>query len=296
MGRLPEAEKDYDQAVSLYKQLATDLPSRLEYRQNLAKSHLNRGILLSKTGRLEEAKKAYDQALSIRKQLAADFPSQPEFRENLATSYNSRGILLCNMDRLLDAEKDYDQAVSIQKQLAADFPNQPDLRNDLAGSCVNVAILNEKLGNWAAAKQLLMDGLPHHLAALKANPRNPTYRRYYRNYLAVLTAAHVGLLEQREALRTAETCRNLGWDAPEDTYSAACGLSRCIPAVAKHPKLDAKQREEAVQLYSDAAMKALSEAVSKGYKNVRLLKTDDDLDPLRKREDFQKLVAKLEGK
>jgi hypothetical protein len=60
--------------------------------------------------------------------------------------------------------------------------------------------------------------------------------------------------------------------------------------------LDAKGREAAAQFYSDAAMKALREAVSKGYKDVRLMKKDADLNPLRQREDFQKLVAELEGK
>jgi hypothetical protein len=103
-------------------------------------------------------------------------------------------------------------------------------------------------------------------------------------------------LEQREAFLTVETCRNLGWRASEDTYSAACGLSRSVSAVAKHDKLDAKQREAAAQLYSDAAMKALREAVSKGFKDVKLIKTDTDLDPLRQREDFQKFVAELERK
>jgi hypothetical protein len=200
------------------------------------------------------------------------------------------------LGRLPEAEKDYDQALSIQKQLSAHFPNQPDRRNELAATFVNRALLHLKHGNWAAAKQLLLEGRTHHLAALKANPQHPTYREFYRNHLAVLTAAHAGLLEQPEAVRTAETCRNLGWSAPEDAYSAACGLSLSVPAVAKHHKLDAKQREAAAQLYSDAAMKALREAVSKGYKDVRNMKTDTDLNPLRQREDFRKLVAELEGK
>ncbi len=43
-------------------------------------------------------------------------------------------------------------------------------------------------------------------------------------------------------------------------------------------------------------MKMLREAVSKGYKDVAQMKKDTDLDPLRQREDFQKLVAELEGK
>jgi hypothetical protein len=43
-------------------------------------------------------------------------------------------------------------------------------------------------------------------------------------------------------------------------------------------------------------VKLLREAVSKGFKNVVHMKKDPDLDPLRQREDFKKLVAELEGK
>ena len=68
------------------------------------------------------------------------------------------------------------------------------------------------------------------------------------------------------------------------------------PHVAKHDKLDATQRKEAAHFYGDAAMKLLRDAVSKGYKDVAHLKKDTDLDPLRQRDDFRKLVAELEGK
>jgi hypothetical protein len=114
--------------------------------------------------------------------------------------------------------------------------------------------------------------------------------------LAVLTGVHAGLLEQEDAVRAAETCRDLGWNAPADAYDAACFLSQCVPIVAKHDKLDDKQRKEAVQFYGDAAMKLLRDAVNKGFKDVVHMKKDTDLDPLRQREDFQKLVVGLEEK
>ena len=226
------------------KQLAADFPSRPEFRKDLARSHFNRGDLLRTTGQPKEAEKDFDQALSLYKQLVADFPSQPDFRQELAQSLNSRGNLLDATGRLKDAEQDYDQALSIQKQLAADFPTQPDLRNHLAGTCVNLAFLYPRQRNWAAAKRLLLEGRPHHLAALKANPRQPTYRQYYRAHLGQLTEVHAGLLEQEDAVRTAETCRDLGWNAPADAYDAACMLSQCVPIVAKHDKLDDKQRKK----------------------------------------------------
>jgi hypothetical protein len=176
------------------------------------------------------------------------------------------------------------------------LPNQPDLRHELAATCGNLASLYEKQGNWAAAKRLLLEGRPHYLAAIKANPHNPIYRQRYRIDLVALTAVHAALLEQEDAVRTAETCRDLGWDPAGDTYDAACSLSLCVPIVAKHDKLDDKRRKEAAQFYSDAAMKLLREAVSKGYKDVAHMKKDTDLDPLRQREDFKKLIAELEGK
>jgi serine/threonine protein kinase/Tfp pilus assembly protein PilF len=294
-GRLKEAEEDYDQALSIKKQLAADFPARPEFRQDLAKSHGNRAILLCATGRLKEAEQDYDQALSIQKQLAADFPARPEFRQDLANSHGNRGILLCDTGRLKEAERDYDQALSIHKQLVADFPNQPNLRNGLAATCVNLAFFYQKQGNWTAAKRLLLEGRPQHLAALKANPQNPTYRQFYINHLNVLTAVHAGLLEQQDAVRTAEVCRDLGWNPPDDAYNAACFLSRCIPVVAKHDKLSDQQRKAAAQFYADAAMKMLRTALSKGYKNVTKMKNETDL-ALRQHEDFRKLLAELEGK
>jgi tetratricopeptide (TPR) repeat protein len=295
-GRHKEAEKEFDHALSIKKQLAADFPARPDFSRDLAMSYNNRGALRSDAGRSKEAEKDFDQALGIYKQLAAEFPSRPEFRDDLAGSYVNRGVLLCATGRLSEAEKDLDQALSTYKKLAADFPNQPDLRNGLAAACVRLASLHKQQGNWSAAKRLLLEGRPHHLAALKANPRHPTYRLFYRNYLNVLTTVHAGLLEREDAVRTAETCRDLTWDAPADAYDAACYLSRCVPIVAKHDKLDDRQRKEAAQFYGDAAMKLLRAAVSKGYKDAAHMKKDTDLDPLRQREDFQKLVAELEGK
>ena len=41
---------------------------------------------------------------------------------------------------------------------------------------------------------------------------------------------------------------------------------------------------------------ATRDGVSKGYKDVAHMRKDTDLDPLRQRDDFHKLVAELEGK
>jgi hypothetical protein len=45
---------------------------------------------------------------------------------------------------------------------------------------------------------------------------------------------------------------------------------------------------------ADAAMALLRKAVGMGYRNADAFRTEDALDPLRKREDFQKLLAELQ--
>jgi tetratricopeptide (TPR) repeat protein len=296
MRRPKEAEQDYDQAVSISTQLVADFPARPEFRHHLGKSHIGRGVLRKQMGRLREAEQDYDQAVSLLTRLTADFPSRPEFRQDLATGQNNRGVLVSGTNRIKEVERDYEQALSIRRRLATDFPNRPDLRNDLASSCVNLADLQLQNGNWAAVKRLLLEGRPHHLAALKANPRHPEYRLFYRNHLGALTVAHAGLLEPEDAVRTAEVCRDLGWNPPADAYNAACFLSQCVLIVAKHDKLDGTQRKEAARFYGDAAMKLLRDAVSNGFKAGAHMKKDTYLAPLRQRDDFQKLVAELEGK
>jgi hypothetical protein len=47
---------------------------------------------------------------------------------------------------------------------------------------------------------------------------------------------------------------------------------------------------------AEEAMALLKEAVAKGYKNAAHMKQDKDLDALRDRADFQKLLAELEAK
>ncbi len=64
----------------------------------------------------------------------------------------------------------------------------------------------------------------------------------------------------------------------------------CVYAVASGKIADKKME------YGDRAMALLHQAVQAGYKDAAHMKKDTDLDPLRGREDFKKLLAELEEK
>ena len=77
---------------------------------------------------------------------------------------------------------------------------------------------------------------------------------------------------------------------------AACMLAQCVPIVEKDDKLDCGKTTGRNAFYADQAMAMLRDAVAKGYKDADHMKKDKDLDPLREREDFKKVVAELEAK
>jgi hypothetical protein len=195
-----------------------------------------------------------------------------------------------------EAKTAYAAALALLRQLATDFPNQPDLRTKLAGTCVNLAILELGQRNFKAAKNYLEEATPHHEAGLKANPRNPMYRQFYRNNLAELIRTNAGLGDRRGATTAAEKLRDLGWDPPGSAYDAACYLSLCIPIIQRDEKATQDERDKQMAFYGDEALKMLRAAVAKGYKDAAHMKRDPDLEPLRVREDFKKLLVDLEAK
>jgi tetratricopeptide (TPR) repeat protein len=295
-GRLKEAETANAEGLALRKQLAADFPSRPEFRQELAYSHHNMGHLFQNTGRPKEAETAYADALTLDKQLVADYPTQPVYRQDLAGNHNSLGALLYDMGRLKEAEMAYAAALALLRQLTAEFPNQPDLRTELAGTYVNLANLEQRQKNFEAAKRYLEEGTPHHEAGLKANPRNPMYRQFYRNNLTVLIQTNAGLGDRVGAIKAAEKMRDLGWDPSDDAYDAACYLSLCIPIIQRDDKATKEERDKQMAFYGAEALKMLRAAFAKGYEDAAHMKKDADLEPLRAREDFKKLLADLEGK
>jgi tetratricopeptide (TPR) repeat protein len=295
-GHPREAEAEYRKALDLRKQLAADFPHRPDVRDDLAASHITMGNLLWATGRLEKAEAEYRDALALLKQLAAEFAQRPEFRRSLAWSHSNLANLLRDTGRLKEAEAAFTDAIAIQRKLVADFQTVPDYHNDLAATLGKLADLHTRRRDFAAAGALLDQALPHHQTALKANPRHPGYREFYRNYLETLAQNHVGRGDHARAAAAADGLARLACDPPGDSYNAACFTCHCVTLAEKDARLAEARRKEIAQGYADRAMALLRQAVAHGFKNAAHVEKDPDLEPLRTREDFKKLLAGMEGK
>jgi hypothetical protein len=83
-----------------------------------------------------------------------------------------------------------------------------------------------------------------------------------------------------------------------DYYSSACVYSLASAAVRKDTKLSDQEQIHLGQEYASRAVELLRQAVDKGYRrpaDVAHMRTDTDLDVLRQREDFRKLLTELEA-
>jgi serine/threonine-protein kinase len=293
-GRLEEAEAAYRAALALKKQLANEFPNRPDFRLEAAQGENNLGNLLFHSKRPKEAEAAYRAALAVFKQLAAEFPTRPDYRRAAAISHMTLGILLCNTGRLNEAEAPYRAALVLQERLARDFPAVPDYQKDLANTLDGFGVLAITQRRYADGYARLAQALPPIQKALRANPRHPVYRAVFRDIRLALAEARLGMGQHAAATAAAEEMLRIGYDPVNDPYSAACIVVRCIALAQKDAKLADDKRRDRVRGYTERAMALLRQAVAKGYRDAAHLKRDKDLDPIRSRPDFQKLLAELE--
>jgi hypothetical protein len=107
--------------------------------------------------------------------------------------------------------------------------------------------------------------------------------------------AQLGLGEHAAAAAAAEEMLPFEADPPKDAYTAACVLAQCVSLADKDAKLSEPERKELARHYADRAVALLRQAVAKGYKDVAKVEKEQDLDALRSRDDFKKLLADLKN-
>jgi tetratricopeptide (TPR) repeat protein len=192
---------------------------------------------------------------------------------NLALSYADLG-------RHAEALKLHAETLALQRaKLGPDHP-------DTLQSMHNLARCYAALGRPAEALKLREETLA--LFKAKLGPDHPDTLKSMNN----LAMSYAALGRHAEALKLHEETlalfkAKLGPDHPDtlkSMYNIACVHALMVP----------KSSDPARQ--ADLAMDWLRKAVAAGYKKLALMKKDTDLDPLRKRDEFQKLVAELEAK
>jgi eukaryotic-like serine/threonine-protein kinase len=267
LGQAQLAADQFQAARTIYAEhLGPDHPDTLSTMNQLARSY--RAL-----GRNADALKLYEETLALRKvRLGPEHPDTLRSMAGVATSYYDLG-------RHIEALKLNEEALALRKAtLGPDHPDTLTSMNNLAGSYY-------ALGRHAELLKLNEETLA--LRKAKLGPDHPDTLSSMNNLAISYNdlgryADALKLFEETLALQKAK----MGPDHPETwrtMYNIACVQAAMVPKSADPSK------------QADLAMGLLKQAVAVGFKDVAQIKGDDDLAPLRDRDDFKKLIADLEA-
>jgi serine/threonine protein kinase/tetratricopeptide (TPR) repeat protein len=309
LGRYADALKLNEETLALRKaKLGPDHPDTLMGMNNLAGSY-------NALGRHAEALKLHGEALALRKaKLGADHPHTLMSMNNVASSYNALG-------RHADALKLREQALALRRaKLGPDHPDTLQGMHDLAQNYFaleryadalklneeTLALRKAKLGPDHSDTLESMCGLAASLAQLhrgaEALPiideslQRAAGKVVDPNLIPTLMDLRLRHFEQAGDAggcgATAEMWEKLKRTDAESLYAAACFRSVTAAVLRAQDKSEKGTKEAAAE--ADHAMAWLRQAVAAGYRDAANLKKDKDLDGLRPRDDFKKLLAELE--
>lgn len=333
-GRMELGEMAYNEALDIKKKLAADFPKVPGYKRNLAQSLHEFGLFLDNSGRKDRAEAPYVEALDLRKRLVAEKPDVPGYRDDLAWTHHNLGWLYCQMKRYDESAKAYQEALTIRRKLVADDPAVIDHSISLAWTTKNLAYLMRETGEYAAALEGYSRALDMLKPIVQKNPDLSTPRReLLKTYggrartLSKLGRVPEALQDWEQAItvrsdkdreqfrclyagdlsRAGEHARTIAEVddltksksvSGENIAYLATAAALAATAAQKDAALAKLDRTKRAREYADRALELLARARDAGHfkdaVNLASLKTDSDIDILRSRPDFKKLLGELE--
>jgi hypothetical protein len=155
---------------------------------------------------------------------------------------------------------------------------------ELGDTAVRGGRLDDALARYDKAIDMLTNAQERGYAVARSSLMNA---RTERASTFARQGSHARAAEEAEALAHEEV------DSLH-VYNVACLYSNASTAAGRDLKLSPVERARLETRYADRAMTLLRRAIAQGYRHPDVIKKDADLDPLRARDEFQKLIAELE--
>jgi tetratricopeptide (TPR) repeat protein len=203
-----------------------------------------------------------------------------------ADMYVDRARACMKLAQWEKAEADYSRAIELK-------PDDGDMRIERAGFYERRGQTDKATADFDAAVELKAKDVDRARADFSAADHVMLKRKALSDAYLALAKVQRSAGRPADAAATARERIKLWPGSFGETYDLACDLAQCVPLVGKGkeftPELQAQR-----QKYADEAMEALRAAVLLGYNDAAHAKADSDLDSLRDRDDYRKLISQLE--
>jgi tetratricopeptide (TPR) repeat protein len=276
-----EALASFGRARELQERLATDSPNVPRFRTRLAETCNAFGVLLGASGKRADALTSFERAQTLYEKLTTAYPEDPEYRTGLATVYLNRGKLTAEPQETLAWCV---KAVAALEPARQCQPDNPAIRQALRNA------------HWGRANSLKLLG--QHADALKAWDQAIELEPGPERLLLRLQRART-LAEMGEPVRAVAEAQELA-QAPVvsggELYDLACVFAGSAGRAREDARYPPAERNQLAERYAARAVELLGRAATQGFKDVKHIRKDPDLEPLHGREDFKRFLGKLEAK
>jgi serine/threonine protein kinase/tetratricopeptide (TPR) repeat protein len=249
--------------------LGPDHPDTLMSMSNLALSYFD-------LGRLEEALQLHQETLAARRQVLG-----PVHRHTLS-SMTGVAVCLSRLGRHVEALKLHEQALAGRRQILT--PDHLDTRWSICLVAESLIELNRG-GEAIPLLDECFSGSTDEASSWQALDALNLRIRHFQ-----------GVKDAVGCRATAEMWEKLNRTDANGHYNAARFRAVTAAAIKNDPKTPAADAVRLATVEADRAMAWLHKAIAAGFQDAGQLAKDRDLDALREREDFKKMLAELEGK
>jgi serine/threonine-protein kinase len=281
-----KAEAAFWKAEDIADRLARGHPAVDDYQDLLATARNGLGNTYSAVGRLPQAEAAFKKALEVARPLARKRPQVSKYTVLVGGLYCNLGDLARELKKYQDGLVWLDQAIQTLQPEARPVHRNATAKRYLRNAHFDRALIWTAIGKQAEALKDLD-------RALQLEPQPG--RAKTRSQRAVVLARQ-GLY--RRAVDEVMALKATRPD-PDDwvPFHAACVYSRASAWVRQDATLSSADRDKLAEDYADRALAWLGRARAAGFfndpANAEDLKQEMDLDPLRPRPAFQKLLAEV---
>jgi tetratricopeptide (TPR) repeat protein/tRNA A-37 threonylcarbamoyl transferase component Bud32 len=286
---------DNQKAVELWEQLTRDLPDRLDIQGRLGLAY--NSLALSEADRGERLK-YHRKALAIQERVVLARTDDPESHANLGSTLNNIGILLAELGNYQDALVMYRRSVEQDEVALSRSPASIRYGRFLSISLCNAASCEFRCGDPEHALATYRKAIDVRRRLVAENPAIPGLKSALLDAYSRATALLTEMGRRAEAVRYQRQADELLGALPTETaadlYNVACVHARYAALLGEEAEGPMGLAGEERIRQADLAIRALNSAIDRGYKDVDLLRRDDDLAVLRQRADFKAALTRLE--
>jgi serine/threonine-protein kinase len=295
-GQLVDAEARLGEARDVVEKLRADFPAIGRYQDlNASVLHNLANAVKTDSARIDQALDLLKRALVIQEGLVAAVPSVPAYLSNLGTMCDGLASLFRTRNRLDEAEALYRKTLATQARLDREHTEVVNYRFAHGQSLHNLADFLRERHRPAEALPFERQAIGVLERLYQSNIRNPDYRLAISYAYWTLCAVHIDRKDHRAAAESVAAYQRIEPNEYEEAFESIGFLCRCVQLSRNDPSLAAAQREALARAYSDRAIDALRAAVRYGFRDAKLLKTAPVYQPLRARDDFQRIVRDVEA-